>query len=335
MNRAVFTGLLLLALPARSATNLAPATSLLLGENTALELTAPLKEYNSPPRFAGRFTSLGGGSSSILINRWSVEFATLYPDVQLDTHGGGSASGLSGLVEGKVDLVPMNRPLATDETAHFKQKFGYEPAQIVVALDAEAIYVNKNNPLPGITLAQLDGIYSRDAKRGAGRPEFWRDLGVIGPLASEPISRLSLSRVHSSYKFFQDSVMLGAEYRLNVHFETVPTSLVQGVGANDLAVGFASVMFATARTRFVPVQASDGRYLLPTYENTLSGQYPLTRPVRIIFHRKPDGSMNPAAREFLRFAVSRRGQRIIALAGSYPLNLEQQQEALRRIGETR
>jgi ABC-type phosphate transport system substrate-binding protein len=72
---------------------------------------------------------------------------------------------------------------------------------------------------------------------------------------------------------------------------------------------------------------------MPSYENTASGRYPLLRLMRIVFHRNPDGSMNPVAREFLRFAVSRRGQRIIALAESYPLTVEQQKEALRVIGE--
>jgi ABC-type Fe3+ transport system substrate-binding protein len=55
--------------------------------------------------------------------------------------------------------------------------------------------------------------------------------------------------------------------------------------------------------------------------------------LRIVFNRRPDGTMNAAAREFLRFVVSRRGQRVIALAGSYPLSTEQQKEALRTIGD--
>jgi len=328
------TGLLLLpALAASAATNLAPAISLLLDDSTALQITAGLKQYNSPPRFAGKVTIVGGGTSSIHINRWTAEFATLFPDVDLDTHGGGSAAGLNGLIEGKVDIVHMNRPLATNEVAGFKAKFGYEPAQIVVAQGAEGVYVNKNNPISGLTLAQLDSIYSRDAKRGGGRPELWSDLGITGPLASEPIIRVSLSQVHSSYVFFQDTVMQGADYRFDVRFESVPTSLVQAVGANDAAIGFASVALATARTRFVPIQARDGRFLVPSFENTSTGQYPLVRFVRIVFNRKPGGTMNRAAREFLRFAVSRRGQRIIARAGSYPISLEQQDEALRRIGE--
>ena len=104
------------------------------------------------------------------------------------------------------------------------------------------------------------------------------------------------------------------------------------MGANEAGIGFASVMWATARTRFVPLKASNG-YWLPSFENVVNGRYPLARPMRIVFHRKPDGSMNPVVREFLRFAVSRRGQRIIALATSYPLTLEQQREALRVIGD--
>jgi phosphate transport system substrate-binding protein len=325
--------LLLVYEPARATTNLAPAISLLLNDKQAYELTAGLTEYQNPPSFAGKFTCVGGGISTMLVNRWAADFAARYSDVEQEIHGGGSVNGLTGLVEGKVDLVPMNRPLAADELARFKAKYGYEPAQIVVAQDAEGIYVNKNNPLPGLTLAQLDAIYSRDAKRGGGRPEFWRELGVVGPLAGERINRVSLSSAHSSYRFFEDTIMQGADYRLSVRFEAVPTSLVQDIGADDTAIGFASVMFATARTRLVPLQSADGRYLLPSYENTLNGAYPLVHQVRIVFHRKSDGSMNRAAREFLRFAVSRRGQRIIAVAGSYPLTPEQQSQALQTIGE--
>ena len=334
MSRYIFTCLVLLpSLTLRSATNLPPAASLLLDDKTAFALTAGLEQYQNPPRFSGKVTSIGGGSSANLINRWAAEFAKIYPEVEMDSHGGGAVTGFSGLMDGKTDLVPMARPLQAEEAARFKAKFGYEPAQIIVAQDALGIYVNRNNPITGLTLAQLNAIYSRDAKRGGGRPELWGELGVTGPLANERIHRVSLSRVHGGHAFFQEFVMQGTDYRFDVHFEAVAGSLVQAVGAEDNAIGFANIMFATARTRFVPVQADDGRYFLPSYENTVSGQYPLVRPMRIVFHRKPNGSMNPAAREFLLFAVSRRGQRIISLAGSYPLTVGQQQEALRAIGK--
>jgi phosphate transport system substrate-binding protein len=225
----------------------------------------------------------------------------------------------------------MTRPLAADEVARFQSKFGYAPAEILVAQDAIGVYANKKNPIAGLSLAQLDAIYSREAKRGGGRPEFWSDLGVTGPLGQERISRISLSHVHGTYVYFRDYVMQGADYRFDVQFEAVPSSMVQAVGADDAGIGLASVMFATARTRFIPVQSPDGHYRLPSYQETLNGQYPLARPMRIVFHRKLGGAMNPAVREFLRFAVSRRGQRVIALSTSYPLTATQQKEALRAI----
>lgn len=335
MKRFAIPFLLLLAwLPARATTNLPPATTLLLNEKTVVELTSAFAQYENLPALKGRLVSGGSGLVTILINRWASEFAALYPGVAFDIYGGGSTASLSDFLAGKVDLMPMGRPLEPDEVALFKSKFGGEPEEIVVAQDAVGIYVNKINPLAGLTLSQLDRIYSRDAKHDGQPAEFWRDLGVDGPLAGERITCYALNQAQGTHQLFRDAVLSGADYRFDVHFELVSSSLVQAVGADDAGIGFASVMWATARTRFVPLQAADGSYLLPTYENVVNGRYPLTRPMRIVFHRKPDGSMNPVVREFLRFIVSRRGQRIIALAGSYPLTLEQQREALRVIGET-
>ena len=326
--------LFLAGLPGPSATNFPSARSLLLNEKTVVDLTAGLSQYENLPKLTGKLVSGGSGLVTLLVNRWASEFATLYSDVVLDIQGGGSVASLPAFLAGKVDLMPMARPLLPDELKQCKDKFGYEPAQIIVAQDAVGIYVNKNNPLAGLTLIQLDGIYSRDHKRGGKRAEFWADLGVTGPLAQARITRLALSSVHGSHEFFRDTVMLGSDYRFGGHFESLLSSLVQAVGADEAGVGFGSVMFGTERTRFVPLQTPNGDYLLPTYENTVTGRYPLARALRIVFRRKPDGSLNPVVREFLRFAVSRRGQRIIALAESFPLTVEQQQEALRVIGET-
>lgn len=332
MKGLIIFGLLLLAwLPIRAATN-PPATALLLDEKSAIELTAGLTQYENPPKVAGKLTSMGSGLATILLQRWASEFAQLHPEAEVDIQAGGSVGGLEQLLQGRVDLVPLARTLPAADIARFKAKFGYAPAQMVVAQDAVGVYVNKNNPIQGLSLAQLDAIFSRESKRGGGRPEFWGELGVAGALGKERITRVSLSSVHGTHMFFRDTVMRGADYRFDVRFEVVPSSLVQAAGADEPAIGCTSIMFATARTRFVPLQAADGRYLLPSYENTVSGRYPLVRPMVVVFNRKPNGSMNPVAREFLRFAVSRRGQRIIALAESYPITVEQQRQALQVLG---
>ena len=316
----------------RAATN-EPSSALQLDDKKVIELTASLKEYEDPPKVLGKLASLGSGLTTIPLNRWAAEFATLHPEAELNIQRGGSVEGLVKFLTGEVDLVPISRTLPAADIARFKAKFGYEPAQIIVAQDAVGVYVNKDNPIAGLTVAQLEAIYSRSINTAVGQPEFWGDLGVTGPLATEMLNRVSLSKAHGSHMFFQDEILHGGDYRFSVHFEPVSSSLVQAAGADPTVIGFASVMFGTDRTRFVPLQAKDGAWLLPTYENTVSGRYPLVRPMRIVFNRKPDGTMNPVARELLRFAVSRRGQRVMALASGYPLTLEQQEEALRIIGE--
>jgi phosphate transport system substrate-binding protein len=329
---AVSIFLLLCSFAAYSATNVTSA-SLQLSNKRVIELTEGLKEYEDPPKVSGKLRSIGSSLTTALVNRWVSEYATLHPEAELNILSGGSVDGLAKFLAGQADLVALAQALPDADVTRFKKTFGYEPSQIVVAQDALGVYVNKSNPVTGLTLGQLEAIYSREPKSGVPVPEFWSDLGVTGPLANERLVRVSLSKVQGSHMFFRDEVLHGADYRFNVQFEPVNSSLVQAAGADPAAIGFGSVMFGTQRTRFVPLQAGDGSWLLPTYENTVSGRYPLVRPLRIVFNRKPDGTMNPVVREFLRFAVSRHGQRDIGFADCYPLTVQQQEEALRIIGE--
>ena len=329
----IYCLVVVVSLMAFAATNDMSAKAVLLDEKTVFDLTAGLTQYDLKTSLTGMVTSVGSPLTTMLLNRWADEFATLYPQVKLNFEGGGSVEGFERLLAGRADLVPLGRIPVADELARFKAKFGYEPSQIIVAQDAVGVYVNKDNPIVGLTLTELHDIYSLVSKSGR-LPEFWSDVGVTGELSGRRISRVSLSRVHGSHIYIRDVILGGANYRYDVKFEAVSSSLVQAVGSDLAGIGCASIMFGTKRTRFVPISDSEENYYLPTFANTTSGRYPLVRHLRIIYNRKPDGSMSPVVREFLRFAVSRRGQRIIGLAESYPLTLQQQQTALNALTET-
>lgn len=53
----------------------------------------------------------------------------------------------------------MSRQMKREEIAAFEAKYGYKPTEIKVALDAVAFFVNKNNPIQALTLAQIDSIF--------------------------------------------------------------------------------------------------------------------------------------------------------------------------------
>jgi phosphate transport system substrate-binding protein len=325
--------MVILGLTSRADTNQV-ATVVRLNEKSIAELTAGLSQYENVAGLSGKLVSVGSGTGTTMVNHWAVEFCQLYPEAELDIRGGGATTNVfADFIAGKVDILPMSRTIPTNMVADFKARYGYEPTEVMVGPDALGFYVNKNNPVAGLNLEQLETIYSRTAP--GGKIDFWGDVGVAGPLAHAPISRYCLSKRHGAHTLFRETVLKGAEYKFAVRFESIHSSLVQAVGADEAGIAFDSVMFATARTRFVPIQAEDGRYLIPSYDNVISGKYPLIRPIRIVLNKKPDAPLKPLVREFLRFAVSRRGQRINAMGGGFPMTAAQQQEALKVLGEGR
>lgn len=304
-----------------------PGTSVWLDDRTAFTLTGGLDQYVSRDSLSGRLVSMGSDQGTILVNRWVTDLAGLYPALQFEIHSTGGADGLRALLAGKTDVVPLDRPLQPAEDSAFRVAFGYPATQILVALDALGVYVSLHNPIDSISLRQLDAIFSRAPSRGLPPVDTWGDLGLAGPLAKQPIGRYSLSDDHDTFRSVRQFVLQGQEYRFDVRFDRVPLSLVQSVGADDGGITFASVMFATRRTRFVPVLADDGVPYAPTYDNTLSHKYPLLRQHYLVVNKPPGKPLPAPLLELLRFATSRRGQRLVAASGCFPLSADMQRTA--------
>ena len=58
-------------------------------------------------------------------------------------------------------------------------KFGYKPTTVNSSLDMLAVFVNKDNPIKGLTLMQVDAIYSSTRKLGGKE-----DRGERSPASS-------------------------------------------------------------------------------------------------------------------------------------------------------
>jgi len=72
------------------------------------------------------------------------------------------------LLSGDAQFGPMSRFMTSAEVDAFEKKYGYKPTPVRVAVDALAIYVHKDNPVPCLTMQQLDQI-SLPPARGAAR----------------------------------------------------------------------------------------------------------------------------------------------------------------------
>jgi phosphate transport system substrate-binding protein len=58
-------------------------------------------------------------------------------------------------------------------------------------------------------------------------------------------------------------------------------------------------------------QNPGGPYYAPTYENVALTTYPLSRVLYFNINKAPGKPLNPAVEEFLRFVLSREGQKIV------------------------
>src|SRR5262249_54235212 len=115
-------------------------------------------------------------------------FRKFYPNVGFEIESKGSSSAPPALISGAAHFGPMSRGMKAREINDFKQKYGYPPAAIPTSIDMLAVYVHKDNPIKGLTLQQVDAIFSQSRKGGYSKEvNTWGDLGLDGEWADRPI----------------------------------------------------------------------------------------------------------------------------------------------------
>jgi phosphate transport system substrate-binding protein len=285
-----------------------------------LQLDADLHDYRRVENVSGKLTSVGSSALTQLLNRWGDDLKKIHPALEFEIVGGGSGTAPPALLDGKADLAPMSRPMNQSERAAFRTKFGYEPTQVTIGLDALAIFVNKNNPLKQISLRDLDAVYSLTRKRGGEDIKLWGQLGLTGDWSTQPIRVFGAQSTQGMYTLFRADVLQGGEFRYDVRSEPVASAIVQGVGADDFAIGFASHVFTSARAKPIAVSAEpNGLAVLPTQLTVANDEYPLARKLFIYINRKPSAPLPLAVSEFVKYVCGKQGQSAAVELGNYPL----------------
>ncbi|MDE2411948.1 MAG: hypothetical protein KGM18_09270, partial [Sphingomonadales bacterium] len=83
-------------------------------------------------------------------------------------------------------------------------------------------------------------------------------------------------------------------------------------------LGYTGLSAMDSEVKVVPVSVDDsGPALAPTYENVASAAYPLSRLVYFNVNPKSAAFRNPAMRDFVRFILSREGQKVVQEQGIY------------------
>jgi phosphate transport system substrate-binding protein len=279
---------------------------------------------------------------------WVKIFRKAYPRLSVTMEARASGTGGPALTEGRAHLAPVGRELLPPEEKAFVDKFGYKPFAVRVATGSagslgktatSVVLVDKENPITGLTMPQLDAIYSKTRLRGHADIKTWGDLGVKGEWAARPIHLYGLKPINGIEQFLKQRLLLGGEYKDGIEF-------VKGKGfthaftvaAEEMAqkpggLTYALLSNVTPNVKVVPLADKEGEpFLAPTVPNVYSHRYPLSRYVYIFVNRPPGKPLEPKIKEFLKLVLSREGQDVVAKEGVYiPLTPEVVREELARL----
>jgi phosphate transport system substrate-binding protein len=281
-----------------------------------------LQSYTPVSGISGNINSVGSDTLNNLMTLWAEAFKAKYPNVKIQIEGKGSSTAPPALTEGTSQFGPMSRQMKPTEIDAFEKKYGYKPTEIKVAIDALAVWVHKDNPIKGLTLQQVDGIFSSTFKRGGKNITKWGQLGLTGEWANKPISMYGRNSASGTYGYFKEIALNKGDYKTTVKEQPGSSSVVQGVSSDLGAIGYSGIGYKTSGVKALPLGTTSSKLLEPNYENAENGSYPLSRFLYIYINKQPGKPADKLITEFLKFVLSKEGQQIVVKDGYYPLPSE-------------
>ena len=287
----------------------------------AITLDPSLKGYVKVSGVSGNVNSIGSDTLNNLMTLWAEGFRKQYPNVKIQIEGKGSSTAPPALIEGTAQLGPMSRTMKNTEVDAFERKFRFKPTAFPVAIDALAVYVNKDNPIKGLTIAQVDAIFSKSRRWGHNENiQLWKQAGAADGLDNSPVSIYGRNSASGTYGFFKEHALKNGDFKDEVKEQPGSASVVQSVSEDQAGIGYSGIGYLTSNVRAVPLAEKDGMpYKEASQQNADNGSYPLWRHLYIYVNKAPNKPLDPIVGEFIKFIYSKEGQQVVVKDGFFPL----------------
>lgn len=285
------------------------------------DLDPELPEYEAVSGIDGNITSVGSDTLNNLMSLWAEEFQGVYPNVAIEVQGAGSSTAPPALAQGTANFGPMSREMRSSEIQDFEEDHGYPPTAVPVAIDMVAVFVNRDNPVEGMTIEEVDAVFSET--RRCGHPEDitrWGQLGLEGGWADRDFTLYSRNAVSGTYGYFRENALCDGDSRDTINEQPGSAAVVDGVAESRNGIGYSGIGYRTSGVRAIPI-APEGStdYAEPTPENAATGDFPLARFLYVYVNKHPNRELDPLEAEFLRLVLSREGQDVVRRDGFVPL----------------
>ncbi|MCG6201875.1 PstS family phosphate ABC transporter substrate-binding protein [Psychromonas antarctica] len=280
---------------------------------------ATLPTYTKVSGISGNLSSVGSDTLANMMTFWAEEFKRQYPSINIQIQAAGSSTAPPALTEGTSQFGPMSREMKSKEIEAFEQHYGYKPTVVRVAIDALAVFVNKDNPIEGLTIKQVDSIFSATHKCGGKDVTRWSDVGLTGDWANKDMQLFGRNSVSGTYGYFKSKALCKGDFKNSVNEQPGSASVVQSVASSLNSIGYSGIGYKVAGVKAVALSKKGGSFVEATMDNALTGKYPLSRFLYVYVNKHPNKPLSPLQTEFLKMILSQQGQAIVKKDGYIPL----------------
>jgi phosphate transport system substrate-binding protein len=262
-------------------------------------------------------TIKGSDTMVNLSQKWAEEYMKIHPEVSIQVTGGGSGTGVAGLLNKTTEIANSSRELKSIESEDAKAK-GVTPFTYQVALDGIAVIVHPESKVDNLTIQQVSDIFS-------GKITNWKSVGG----ADMPITLYGRENSSGTYEFFKEHV-LGKVDGKQVDYAT-STQVLQGTAALGEAVardkkgiGYGGVGYFAERNdvKILHIKKDENSPAYSPSENNKvnydliwSGDYSISRYLYCFTNGEATGKL----KEFMDFIVSEVGQNVVRTMEYIPL----------------
>ena len=221
------------------------------------------------------------------------------PDINISISGGGSGNGIKAIIDGTTDIADSSRFIKDREIKLAMEKGGY-PVPFSIAYDCIIPVVHPSNLIDNITMSQLKAIYK-------GEITNWKQLGGEG----RKIVVISRDTSSGTYEVWEKKIMKKERVYPGALLQASNGAILQAVAKNKNAIGYVGIGYINSMVKPVTVNNVAG-----TVKTTLSGEFPISRPLFMFTNKWPSGDIS----RFINYVLHpEKGQKIVREAGFVPL----------------
>ena len=257
--------------------------------------------------FAGDVITIKGSDTMIRLGqRWAEEYMKLNPGLTIQISGGGSGTGIAALINGGTDICQASRDMKEQEYKQAEAS-GRKAYRVSVTLDGIAVFLNNENPVKELSLAQLKGIYT-------GSITNWKEVGGV----SHVIILYGRENSSGTYSFFKEHVLKNEDYAEQTQTLPGTAAVVNAVSKDKYGIGYGGLAWASG-VKFADVKKTDtSKAIAPSNETVSNGTYPISRELYWFFSGAPTGEL----KKLVNWALSPEGQKLAGEVDYVPLPKE-------------